>query len=143
MGAHTRAAIQAHMSCDPFVDVMLVLLMIFAPLIPISRMVVLYPEQPASGAIIEYEADVYLGIAASGQYSIGDVPSSDSALGARLREIYRTRPMKRIIISGDHRVKWQRVFSAMDTARAAGVRVLILPSRPKVDSPRVHLAIPR
>ena len=131
MGAHTRAAIQAHMSCDPFVDVMLVLLMIFVPLIPISRMIVVYPEQTASSEIVEYEADIYVGISSSGQYTIDDVPFSDSAFGARLREIYRTRPMKRIIIGGNRRAKWQRVFSAMDTARAAGVRVLIFPHHPR------------
>jgi biopolymer transport protein ExbD len=135
MGAHTRAhtiaAIQAHLSCDPFVDVMLVLLMIFVPLLPISRMVDVYPEQPAPNAIVDSEADIYIGISSSGQYTIDDVPLSDSELGARLREIYRVRPMKQAVIAGNRGAKWQRVFSAMDTARAAGVRVLIFPRDPR------------
>jgi biopolymer transport protein ExbD len=131
MEAHTQAAIQAHLSCDPFVDVMLVLLMIFVPLPPISRMVDVYPAQPATNAIIDSKADIYIGISSSGQYTIDDVPFSDAALGARLREIYRVRPMKQAVIAGNRGATWQRVFSAMDTARAAGVRVLIFPRDPR------------
>lgn len=114
----------------PMIDILLVLLIIFMIMIPMSRMAIdlqLPDPQPTVVTTPTQSNQIVLEVLPNDEYLINKEPVQRDRLAARLREIYDPRPEKIIFIKGDGTVTYQNVVWAMDVARGSGVKVIGIP----------------
>jgi biopolymer transport protein TolR len=108
----------------PFIDVLLVLLVIFMITQPMLRKVldiqVPVEEQQKNQ---KPTPQIVLSLHADGSMDINTQPVTKPELLARLHEIFDVRPDKLIFIKSDNSRKYQEVIELMDIGRGAGVKV--------------------
>jgi biopolymer transport protein ExbD len=120
-------ALTNEINVTPMIDVLLVLLIIFMMVIPMSRKAVDLqlpdptPDNTNSGPP---PSQIVLEILPGNTFKINSQPVSKADLGRRLKEIYDPRPDKIIFVKGDPAVKYQDVITAMDIARGSGVKLI-------------------
>lgn len=109
----------------PFIDVLLVLLVIFMVALPGLRKVldIQVPLEEESLATQTPSSNIVLEIAADGSLSINTQPVTRPNLDARLREIYDPRPDKLLFIKAHLRRPYSELIEVIDVARGAGVLV--------------------
>jgi len=117
--------VNADINVTPMIDVMLVLLIIFMVVTPaLAGYTAILPKAKTSAP--EKEKRVTLGIDRAGKYYIEgkqvfQVP--DAQLTEKLKEQYRTRPEDHVLyLKADEQAGYDRVLTAIDAARHAGVR---------------------
>ncbi len=118
----------------PMIDVLLVLLIIFMMIIPMSRKAidVQLPDPNPTVPTVPVESNqIVLEVLPDGNYQINNQPVAAGGLDRRLREIYDPRPDKIIFIKGAPNLKYQEIVKAMDIARGAGVKVIGVPPKDK------------
>lgn len=111
----------------PMIDVLLVLLIIFMVMQPMTRKAMdlqLPDPTPAVVAANAVSNQIVLEVLPGDQFAINKEPVTGANLAARLRQIYDPRPDKIMFVKGDPTVKYQSVIFAMDQARGAGVKVI-------------------
>ena len=111
----------------PMIDVLLVLLIIFMLVVPMSRKAIdLQIPDPNDQTVSATPppAQIVLEVGPGGAYSVNKEVVPKDRLYARLKEIYDPRPEKIIFVKGDPKVKYEDVIWAMDIARGAGVKVI-------------------
>ena len=116
----------------PMIDVLLVLLIIFMIVIPMSRKVIdiqLPDPVPAVVPPGQVNQQIVLEVLGKGQFAINKNPTSDAELGDELKRIYEPRPDKIIFVKGANEALYQDVIFAMDKARGAGVKVIGVPPK--------------
>jgi biopolymer transport protein ExbD len=108
----------------PFIDVLLVLLVIFMITQPMLRKVldIQVPVEQQSATVTQSN-NIVLEIAADGSLAINTQPVSKEGLSARLHEIYDNRGEKLLFIKADNSRQFREVIWAIDVARGAGVKV--------------------
>ncbi len=110
----------------PMIDILLVLLIIFMLVIPLSRKAIDLqlpdPNPPPSSG--PPPAQIVLEVLPNGQFAVNKQPVARDALAAELKKIYDPRPEKIIFVKGDPTVKYSDVIWAMDVSRGAGVKVI-------------------
>lgn len=120
----------------PFVDVMLVLLVIFmvtAPLLTVGVQVDL-PESKA-GAIQGSDEPLAISVDAGGQIYIQDTPVDMDTLVPRLNAITGNNPDVRVFVRGDRAINYGRVMAVMGRINAAGYRrVALIAEQPGASS---------
>ena len=111
----------------PMIDVLLVLLIIFMMIIPLSRKAIdvqLPDPTPTKEPPNAKPDQIVLEVLPGPTFAINKAPVDKANLGARLKEIYDPRPVKIMFIKGDPEVSYQDVIFAMDQARGAGVKAI-------------------
>ncbi len=111
----------------PMIDVLLVLLIIFMLVVPMSRKAIdlqLPDPNPTTQPANPNADQIVLEVLADGNYEINNQPVARNDLDRRLREVFDPRPDKIIFVKGDPTVKYQAVIEAIDKARGAGVIVI-------------------
>ena len=123
MSSGQGGALQNEPNVTPMIDVLLVLLIIFMIVIPLSRKAidVQLPDPTQSPAPPQKIDQIVLEIHPRGKMNINRQPVTPDALMAKLHEVYDPRPDKIIFIEGDPTVKYQDVIWVMDVAQASGV----------------------
>ncbi|PYE83877.1 protein TolR [Pseudoroseicyclus aestuarii] len=112
----------AEINVTPFVDVMLVLLIIFmvsAPLMTVGVPVEL-PQTQAQALPPEQEEPLAVTIAEDGTLTIQETPVEEEQLVDRLRAIAAERDSDRIYLRADGRNAWNRVAEVMGALNGAG-----------------------
>jgi biopolymer transport protein TolR len=120
-----RGGVTSDINVTPMVDVMLVLLIIFMVITPVlASYEAALPE--AQNVVPEPDDDVItLGIDAQGVYHVNGDPVAPNQLPGLLRGIYARRPGDHLLfLRADRAVGYDVVLSAIDAARAAGVRTI-------------------
>ena len=126
-GGNPSAGLQNEINVTPMIDVLLVLLIIFMMVIPMSRKAIDLqlpdptPDNTPSGPP---PSQIVLEVLPGNVFKINSQPVSKADLGRRLKEIYDPRPDKIIFVKGDPAVKYSDVISAMDVARGSGVKII-------------------
>jgi biopolymer transport protein TolR len=121
------AGLTNEINVTPMIDVLLVLLIIFMMVIPMSRKAIDLqlpdptPDNTPSGPP---PSQIVLEVLPGNVFKINTQPVSKADLGKKLKEIYDPRPDKIIFIKGDPTVKYSDVISAMDVARGSGVKII-------------------
>lgn len=118
----------------PMIDVLLVLLIIFMMVIPMSRKAIdtMLPDPNPVAVPPSVQPDqIVLEVLPNSQFSLNKNPIQKDALFNRLKETYNGRPDKIIFIKGDSAVQYKDVIFAMDQARGAGVLVIGVPPKDK------------
>src|SRR6476469_283317 len=111
----------------PMIDVLLVLLIIFMLVIPMSRKAIdlqLPDPSPPDTPSGPPPAQIVLEVLPNNVFKVNSEVVPKNRLPARLKEIYDPRPEKIIFVKGDEHVKYETVIWAMDVARGAGVKVI-------------------
>lgn len=136
MGASTpksnsRAAL-SEINVTPFVDVMLVLLVIFMVTAPMMQqgLDVNLPKTASTGVSLN-EDPFILVIDAKGQIKIGESVVAAQNLSAKLKAIFETRNAKQVYIQADEKVDYGAVAYVMGEVRQAGITNMSLITLPK------------
>ena len=119
--------LQNEINVTPMIDVLLVLLIIFMMVIPMSRKAIdlqLPDPRPDDSQQGPPPSQIVLEVLPGNVFKINTEPVPAARVGARLKEIYDPRPDKIIFVKGDTTVKYYEVIHAMDVARGAGVKVI-------------------
>ena len=127
MSAGSDKGLTNEPNVTPMIDVLLVLLIIFMMIIPLSRKAIdvqLPDPTPTKDPPKTKPDQIVLEVLPGPTFQINKAPVDKAGLGARLKEIYDPRPEKIIFIKGDSDVTYQDVIFAMDQARGAGVKVI-------------------
>ena len=122
----------------PMIDVLLVLLVIFMMIIPMSRKALdaqLPDPKPADKDAKPNPDQIVLEVLPGGVYAVNKQPKTKVELYPFLKELYDPRPEKIIFVKGDPQVIYQDVIFAMDAARGAGVKVIGLPPKAAPEEP--------
>jgi biopolymer transport protein TolR len=129
----------SEINVTPFVDVMLVLLIVFmvtAPLLTVGVPVDL-PKAEAQ-SISDPEEPLVISVNSKGMIFIQETPVELDALVPRLLVITENKPDTRIFLRGDRAIDYGRVMEVMGTVNAAGfTRVALiaeLPERPRTSA---------
>ena len=114
----------------PMIDVLLVLLVTFLVALPMTRRAI-DAQLPRQTAGRGEGGQIVLTVLDAGGYELnGERLPDERTLAGRLRDVYRGRPDRVLFIGARGAVKYQRVITAMDIARAGDIRVLgIAPRR--------------
>lgn len=124
----------AEINITPFVDVVLVLLIIFmitAPLLQQGFGVDL--PQAKAPEIAASPKDVTLMIDGRGLFYLGDIkkPISKEELTSKLFTLYRTKKEKNLYIQADQGIRYAKVVEAMSLAHEAGVERIGMITQPE------------
>lgn len=127
----SRAAL-SEINVTPFVDVMLVLLIIFMVTAPMMQqgLDVELPETANSGVPTNDEPFI-LAIKKNSEIYMGSVRIPANELKTRIQAIFSTRKNKQIYIQADRQVEYGIVAEAMGEIRAAGIYSVGLITLPK------------
>jgi len=124
---NANEGLQNEINVTPMIDVLLVLLIIFMMVIPMSRKAIdlqLPDPTPDNTPQGPPPSQIVLEVLPGGIFKINSQPVAKADLLKRLKEIYDPRPDKIMFIKGDPTVKYSEVIAAMDIARGAGVKVI-------------------
>jgi biopolymer transport protein TolR len=111
----------AEINVTPFIDVMLVLLVIFmvtAPLLSVSVPVDL-PKTSAS-AVSGNDEPLVVTINAKGELFLGETQFASQELVTKLQAVAKEKPDQRLFVRGDRAIDYGKVMEVMGLLRDAG-----------------------
>jgi biopolymer transport protein TolR len=126
MSAGGAKGLTNEINVTPMIDVLLVLLIIFMLVVPMSRKAIdlQLPDPSEQQQSSNPPPQIVLEVLPNNGFAVNKEPLTRANLAARLKEIYDGRPEKIIFVKGDPKVKYADVIFAMDVARGAGVKVI-------------------
>ena len=136
-GVAGRRRPMAEINVTPFVDVMLVLLVIFmvtAPMLTVGVQVDL-PKTKAT-AIAGSDEPLAVSVDAQGVIYVQDTPMELSKVIPRLKAISSNNPDVRIFVRGDASVDYGRVMEVMGVLNAAGFSRVAMITSQRFDKPK-------
>lgn len=122
-GRGKRRRPMSEINVTPFVDVMLVLLIVFmvtAPLLTVGIPVEL-PETKASDPLSDDQAPLVVTVQEDGSVSLQKNIMDADTLIARLQAIVDENPSVELYVRGDRRVPYGTVIGVMDMIKSAGM----------------------
>lgn len=122
---NSKGGAVAEMNVVPLIDILLVLLIIFMVITPLTPkgMDTLVP-QPNPNQQQQQEIDnktVVVQITKDGKIKINNEDSSWGGLGPRMEQIFKERAEKVAFVKGDNEVLFEQVARAIDIMRGAGI----------------------
>ena len=126
-GGNPSSGLTNEINVTPMIDVLLVLLIIFMLVVPMSRKAIdlQLPDPTEQQSSAAPPPQIVLEVLPGEKYLVNKEAIPKERLGARLKEIYDPRPEKIIFVKGAPKgVKYSDVIYAMDVARGAGVKVI-------------------
>ena len=129
---HNRGSMLSEINITPFVDVMLVLLVIFMVTTPMMQqgIDVDLPETTSLGVTTPQEPFVLV-IHRNGQIKTGSTNLHLKTLRQKLIAIFETRENKQVYIQADRRVDYGIVAEVMAEVKAAGISNIGLVTLPR------------
>lgn len=124
----SRRQPMAEINVTPFVDVMLVLLVIFmvaAPLLTVGVPLQL-PETAANAVAAEPQEPLTISVPASGPLMLMDDSVEEEELVTRLRDLAEIRQSTKIFLRADGGIPYGRVVQVMGALNAAGFNDIVL-----------------
>jgi biopolymer transport protein TolR len=121
----------ADINMTPFIDVMLVLLIIFmvaAPLLTVGVPIDL--PQTSAKPINMDQKPITLSVDAQGKVFLGDSPVEDAEIVTRLQQAAKQGQEERIFVRGHKNVGYGRVAQVMAIVTAAGFKRVALVTEP-------------
>jgi biopolymer transport protein ExbD len=125
MNVGSKKGAMANINITPYIDILLVLLIIFMVITPIRQMdldvkVPQTSDSDSTGAVDPSVIVVSVGEAA--QIAINQEPATISDLGAKLQDIYSKRANKNMFVSASAKLPYGDVVKVIDIAKGAGVQ---------------------
>ena len=134
--AHDNEEVMSEINMVPFIDVMLVLLIIFIITMPVMQHAVNVelPKANNEKELIKPET-VVLAVRADGSYFLGEHAVSDTELFQQLQADAAREPQPDLHIRGDKDVRYERVAQAMAAAQQAGLKKIGFITEPRPATP--------
>ena len=123
----------SEINVTPFVDVMLVLLIIFMVTAPmmVQGVEVELPNADAPPLDVDDQQDqLILSIDANGDVFIGENPADWERLDAQLKAINERNPDANVFVRADGSIRYEKVLQLMSMAKAAGIGKVGLVTQP-------------
>jgi biopolymer transport protein ExbD len=115
--------VMSEINMIPFIDVMLVLLIIFIITVPVIKHAVnIELPQASMEKVLDKPENIRLSVDADGAYYWNDQRVEDADFASRLTAAAAQDPQPELHIRGDKAVRYERVAQAMATAQRSGVR---------------------
>jgi biopolymer transport protein TolR len=125
MAVGSSEGIKADINMTPLIDVLLVLLIIFMVITPLTPkgLETLVPQPPPPGTPPSKADDrtVVIIIEKDKTLKINNEVTTEENLGPRLEEIFKTRAERVVFVKGDPDIEYQYVARAIDTAKGVGI----------------------
>ena len=125
-GISAGSILRADINMTPMIDVLLVLIIIFMVITPLTPkgLEALVPQtsippQPQWNS--PEPRTVVIVIHRDGSMALNHEPVTEDRLGSRLLEIFSTRAERVVFVQGDPELEYQTVAQAVDIARGAGI----------------------
>jgi len=117
--------LKCDMNVTPFIDVLLVLLIIFMVIAPVTpkglEALVPQPAPPNQQQTAADTRTVVISVNRDRSLLINQEPVEESRLGARLEEIFKTRAERVVFVKGDPDLEYRAVATVIDIAHGAGI----------------------
>ena len=136
MSGGDENGVMSEINVTPFVDVMLVLLIIFMVTAPMMNqgLEVDLPDANANSLPADTEEDMLtLSITESGQYYINKREILSEELAAKLTAIAEANPDQAVYLKADANVPYERVAQLMAACTQAGITKIGMVTEPGVD----------
>lgn len=127
-----KKQLMSEINVVPYIDVMLVLLVIFmitAPLLTEGVKVEL-PEATAKPVDIKDQETIVVTVTRKGSLYMDDNKISETILKSKVGKIMKARPKTEFLVRGDHRVAYGKVVRIMALLQDAGVPAIGLATEP-------------
>ena len=142
MAIHRRRALVSDMNVVPYIDVMLVLLVIFMVTAPMLQQGVTVDLPTASTDVLSTEKNepLVVSIDVKGAYYLSIAEKPQNALTGRelafsVAAEFRRNPTRKVLVKGDKNVSYGAVIEAMSLLQRAGVtNVGLITESPKSES---------
>jgi biopolymer transport protein TolR len=124
MGVAGKSGPKSDINITPYIDILLVLLIIFMVITPTRQMdldVKVPQEAPAGPPAAPDPSVIVVSIGESAQIAINQELVDISALGPKLQEIYSARANKNMFVSASAKLPYGDVVKIIDIAKGAGV----------------------
>ena len=134
---HKKRKLKSEINVVPYIDVMLVLLVIFMITASVMNLGVEVNLPQSNARPVEQAQDpVVVSIARDGTYSLklGDganQPISAEELGAKMRAFVAQNPQTPVFVAAHRELQYQTVMEAMELLQGAGVSKAALMSEPR------------
>ena len=105
----SSGSLQNDINVTPMIDVLLVLLIIFMVIVPISRKAIdlQLPDPNPAPNVAQPNSDQIVLEVCTNDYKLNKQPVTRDGLAAKLKEVYAPRPDKIIFVKGCDTVKYQ------------------------------------
>jgi biopolymer transport protein TolR len=120
----SHAPLNNEINVTPFLDVLLVLLVIFLASMQARRTMDVQLPVPAKQDCEGACESIVLEVLPNGRFALNREQFGASELRARISGAFNGRPESILFVKGDPAVKYQDIVAAMDAAKGAGVKVL-------------------
>ena len=125
MSVGGKKGAMSDINITPYIDILLVLLIIFMVITPVRQMDLdVKIPQTSNDTDKKAPADpnvIVVSVGESAQIAINQEPTSIANLGSKLQEIYSARANKNMFISASAKLPYGDVVRVIDIAKGAGV----------------------